>query len=352
VQRVWHRSFDGWWYATVRENGTRRQLKLLKAPDTAEARKLAEEQLVRELSQRLDRVEVKGQPSWLTVGHVVLGFLAHSKREHDADTAKWYAALLTGFAQRCGKLRVTQLRKKHVVAYVKARYANPTSQNKLVGAIKRVFAWAVEEEHIPRSPIAHLRKPAARTRKRVLEPAESDLIYSAIRDGAFKDYFTALGQTGCRPGEVAKVTAAECLPDRGLWVLPEHKTAKKTGEPRYVVLTGEMVEMTRRLVTLHPDGPIFRNRRGKKWTRNAVRIRFRNLRKKFPQLTGVVAYSLRGTFATAALEAGVPEASVAALLGHSGTDTLHRFYSKLTKRVNHLQDAAAKASQGRPGGEP
>jgi integrase len=123
-------------------------------------------------------------------------------------------------------------------------------------------------------------------------------------------------------------------------VQPEHKTAKKTGEPRYVVLTSEIAAMTRRLIARHPNGPIFRNRRGKKRTRNAVRIRFRNLRKKFPQLKGVVTYSLRGTFATTVLEAGVPEATAAALLGHSNTDTLHRFYSKLSSRVNHLQDAA------------
>jgi hypothetical protein len=197
MQRVWHRDFDGWWYATVRENGKRRQIKLLKAPDTKDNRERAEDQLVRELASRLDcGVVAKGAPSWLTAGHVVTGFLAHSAKAHDPDTAKWYAALLADFAKKCGKLRVTQLRKKHVVAYVKSRYSNPTSQNKLVGAIKRAFAWAVEEEHIPKSPVAHVRKPSARTRKRVLEAAERDLILSAIRDEAFRDYFTALCCTG------------------------------------------------------------------------------------------------------------------------------------------------------------
>jgi integrase len=42
--------------------------------------------------------------------------------------------------------------------------------------------------------------------------------------------------TGCRPGEIARVTAADVDVDRGLWVLKKHKTAKKTGKPRLVYL--------------------------------------------------------------------------------------------------------------------
>jgi site-specific recombinase XerD len=103
----------------------------------------------------------------------VSGFLAHSSKEHDADTAAWYQALLVPFRARLGKLPATRLRKKHVHGYAKKRYENPTSQNKVVGAIKRAFAWATEEDHIRKNPIAHVRKPhKCRPRDRVLEPAE------------------------------------------------------------------------------------------------------------------------------------------------------------------------------------
>jgi integrase len=55
-----------------------------------------------------------------------------------------------------------------------------------------------------------------------------------------------------------------------------------------------------------------------------------------------IAYGYRHTFATDALANGVPDAQVAALLGHSGTTMLHRHYSHLTEKANVLREAAAK----------
>jgi integrase len=354
MQKVWHRKHDGWWYATVRKSDRQQQIKLHRGPDTPDGRARAEEQLILKLADLIDSEADRGPdrtPRWLTVGHVVTGFLAHSAKEHDSDTARWYSDLLVPFRARLGKLAVTALRKKHVLGFAKTRYENPTSQNKVVGAIKRAFAWAAEEEHIRKNPIAHVKNPnRLRPRDRVLEPVERALIASSIRDQAFRDYFQALVLTGCRPGEVAKVTAADVSLQHGVWILPEHKTAKKTGKPRVVYLTPEMVDLTRRLVRTNAGGPIFRNRYGKPWTRNAVRQRFMRLRKKFPVLKGVVAYSVRHTYATDALERGVPDADVAALMGHSGTAVLHAWYSKLSKRRQHLRDAASRATGGgRPG---
>lgn len=114
----------------------------------------------------------------------------------------------------------------------------------------------------------------------------------------------------------------------------------------------EALELTRELIARHPEGPLFLNSRGKPWTCNAVRIRFRNLRKRHPELKGIVAYSYRSSFATDALESGVPDATVAALLGHTNTATLHKHYARLSGRLDHLKDAAGKASRPRVGGGP
>src|SRR5262249_51319847 len=117
----------------------------------------------------------------------------------------------------------------------------------------------------------------------------------------------------------------------------KHKTAKKTGRPRIVYLCPAAVELSKRLIEqCQDDGPIFRNTRGRPWTKNAVLIRFCKLRKKHPQLKGVIAYTYPSSFATDALEAGVPDATVAALLGHTNTNTLHRFYARLSHKIDHL----------------
>lgn len=360
MQKVWFRTSKNAWFATIVEHGRQKQIRLLNAPNTRDGKKLAEAQLVQELAARNITPEAAGPPdtpAYLTVAHILRGFLRHSRQEHAPETADWYEDLLQGFITKFGTLRYTRIRRKHVRSWLAGRGYNPTSANKAVGALKRAFNWAVEEEHIPKSPVAHLRKPRPLTRDRTLTAAERDLILTAIRGPAFRLFVSALTLTGCRPGEVARVTAADVDLDRGLWVLHKHKTAKKTGKPRLVPLGPEGLELTRRLVAEHPDGPLFLNSRKKPWTRNAVRIRFRNLRTKHPELKGVIAYTYRASFATDALEGGVPDATVAALLGHTNTATLHKHYARLAGRLDHLKDAAAKAVRrpeagGAPGGTP
>jgi integrase len=247
-------------------------------------------------------------------------------------------------------MRVTHLRKKHISRWFEKSSYNPTSQNRALGALKRAFNWAVEEEFIVENPIAHVRKAKCLVRDRILTPNERTLILTSIKGQAFRDFVAGMTFTGCRPGEVARVEKDIVDLERGVWNFQKHKTVKKTRRPRIVFLCPKAIELTKRLLAQNPEGPIFRNSRGQPWTRNALRLRFRNLRKKHPQLKGVVAYTYRASFATDALEAGVPDATVSALLGHTNTDTLHRFYNRLSQKIDHMKEAAAKATQDRPVG--
>jgi integrase len=351
MQKVWHRKFDCWWYATFTEAGLQKQIKLIKAPHDRQHKKLAEQKLLEEPQVRSPHRDVrKAAPDWLTVRGVLKGFLRFSKRHHEPTTYDWYRNFFRSFARRFGGLRVNQLAKKHVTSWIKKSGYNPTSSNRAVGALKAAFNWAVSEEHIASNPIAHVKKPRGLVRDRVLTFAERRLILDSIRNQFFRDFVMAVTLTGCRPGEVAKVSAEHIDLARGVWVFAKHKTVNKTGKARIVYLCPEAVELTKRLLAKYPDGPILRNARGKPWTRNAIRIRFRNLRKKFPELKGVVAYTLRSSFATDALEAGVPDATVSTLLGHTNTATLHKFYARLSHKVTHLQQAAQKATQDHQAG--
>lgn len=347
MQRVWYREFDGCWYATFTEGAGQRQLKLIKGPKDKAHKKLAEEQLLKELKSRKPSSK-KAAPDWLIVNGVLRGFLRHSRKHHELCTYRWYKDILKNFNRLFGRLRVTQLRKRHVSRWLEKSGYNPTSQNRAVGALKRAFNWAVEEEYIVENPIAHVRKPKGLIRDRILTADERMLILSSIKGQAFRDFVMAVTLTGCRPGEVARVDGDIVDLDRGIWNFQKHKTVKKTRRPRIVYLCPEAIQLTKRMLAQHSDGPIFRNSRGRPWTRNAIRIRFRNLRKKHPELKGVIAYTYRSSFATDALEAGVPDATVAQLLGHTNTNTLHKFYARLSHKIDHLKQAAQQATQDRP----
>ncbi len=339
MQKVWYRKSTASWYTTFTGNGgEQKQMKLLKGPNDRAHRELAEQKLLEELRIRpAPKLASDKTPDWITAGGLIKGFLCHSRKEHEPDTYRWYKSLLKGFYRLHASVRLSQLSKKHVLTWVKKAGYNPTSANRAIGALKRAFNWAVEEEFIRSNPISHVRKPKSLVRDRKLTPEERQLILTSIRGPAFRIFVEAMTLTGCRPGEVARIQANDFDAEKGIWVLNKHKTVKKTGKPRIVYLCPEAVELTKRVIAACPDmGPIFRNSRKQPWTRNAVRIRFRNLRKKFPQLKSVVAYTYRSSFATDALELGIADTTVAALLGHTNTNTLHKFYARLSHKVGHL----------------
>jgi integrase len=99
-----------------------------------------------------------------------------------------------------------------------------------------------------------VKKPPARARERFLTPEERRKIFDNYGEkDSFRDFLFALEQTGCRPGEVSAVTAQHVDLRTGVWVLDAHKTRGKTGKPRVIILTPEMVEVTKRLMARHAD---------------------------------------------------------------------------------------------------
>jgi integrase len=270
-------------------------------------------------------------------------FLDYSQRHNQPETYAWHKNYLTSFCKQCGRLNSKQVKPFHLTRWLDS-HSNWTGARRSAQAIvKRAFSWGKAEGLITENPIAHVKNPPIQKRDRVISADERKQILDAIPDQAFRRFVQGLLGTGCRPSEVANVTASDANLELGVWVLKQHKSAKKTGKPRVVYLSPEMVELTRQLAALHPNGSLFRNTRGKPFTRNAWRCRFRRLRQKFPNLEGVVAYSARHSFATDALIKGVGIAQVAELLGHSNTTMVSTTYSHIAANLNHMREAAAKA---------
>jgi integrase len=166
------------------------------------------------------------------------------------------------------------------------------------------------------------------------------------------------------------VTVDHVSRDGSKWTFEEHKSDRQTGEARVVYLSPAMQELTRKLMALYPDGPLFRSTRKfggvrRPWTRNGIRCRFKRLRekaaklreaeadpekrKKIPDLTGLTSYVCRHTFTTEALsQAGLPVAVVSALLGHRSTKMVDEAYNHTDQATGVLREAAARASRSGP----
>jgi integrase len=132
----------------------------------------------------------------------------------------------------------------------------------------------VEVQLLVHNPIDKLKKPKARRRKKVMDAAERADILALWPEGdPFRDFLVAIQETGCRPGEIMKVTAADVDLAAGTWTL-RGKDFEATGELRTIYLTPALSDLTRRLVARNPTGPLFRNRDGRSWTRHAISNRF------------------------------------------------------------------------------
>jgi integrase len=255
------------------------------------------------------------------------------------DTSTLYGRRLAQFKAWCGTLEVSALRHRHLGEWLASRKTwNDSTRRTAAVIICTAFSWASKQGYIPANPLAEFAKPRASRRQAIPTAADVGRVLEARMSPAFRDFFTAIWMTGCRPGEAAKVRAEDFDPEAATWTI-QGKTTRKTGRMRVVILPPEVVAICRRLAEAHPAGPLFLNSRGRPWKGSKYGEYLRELRKGAGIGPEMVAYGLRHLFATDALERGVPIATVAELLGHTNTLTVSRSYSHLSKRTSHLRDA-------------
>ena len=307
----------------------------------------------------------------LTVAELGQEFLDRVKAKRKPKTYESYCYFLVPFVERFGAARAATF---PVLTFEKWLDEHPgwkgCRRNAIVSVLA-MFNFAVKKRLLAENPLRGVEIPPKRRRNRILTPDERQFLFKLIRDEQFREFVFAMLDTGCRPSEVIGVTAAHVSRDGTTWVLGEHKTDTKTGEPRTIYLSPPMQILTSKLVGLYPEGPLFRSTRRKggvrrPWTLNGVRCRFRRLREKvaklraeekdpekrkqIPDLSGVTAYVCRHSFATDALASGLPIPVVSALLGHRSVKMTSEVYNHTDQATEILRDAAARASRKKPTG--
>ncbi|HWE36403.1 MAG TPA: site-specific integrase [Isosphaeraceae bacterium] len=276
-------------------------------------------------------------------------FLCFADRTTKPETRDWYRAFLQDFKDRFPALKAGQVTAAHVQEWVRAPRKRPwgdSTRRSAITVLKRALNWAAKCRRIPDNPIAHMARPPARRREKILTAEERVNLLDFYPEGdPFRDFLIALQESGARPGEIMRLTAADVDLADGTATLGEHKTRGKTGKSRVIYLTPRLSALLAERMRSHPTGPIFRNADGNPWNRQAVNCRFRRKRnrKRDPIDKGIVAYTYRHTYTTDALEKGVPVATVAELLGHESTQVIASNYSHLAEKKRHLKDAARKA---------
>lgn len=212
----------------------------------------------------------------------------------------------------------------------------------LLQTARHLFNWAIKEGYATRTPflspqgVTMISIKSTKGRSRRLEEGEEQRILDAACP-FIAEFFVAMIETGCRPGELRTLQWSEVREDY-LIVLAEK--AKDREERRIPIMPTLREILDRR--KLGPDGAelpsdahVFGSETGdlfskervcELWRRTCERAKVKNLH----------LHDLRGEAGSQLLEAGVPIHEVRDALGHSST-TMTSAY--LRTRVNSLKQA-------------
>lgn len=159
--------------------------------------------------------------------------------------------------------------------------------------------------------------------------------------GDFHQFVKVLWLTGARPMEVAGLTVEGIDQASGTATLKKHKTKHK-GKKRILYLSSESLEIVAEQTERYRSGHLFRGYGGRPFSRMAIVCRFLRVSAKIGK--DVTAYQYRHSWASRALAAGIPDTHVAALMGHTSTNMLHRHYSHITANARLLREVAERAA--------
>lgn len=271
-------------------------------------------------------------------------FLVWTKDNKAPDTYKWYHHHLQRFARFIGpKLRLGDLLPGKVDAWLKKDFkdASDTGKNGAVRAVSRAFNWARKQRLIKENPIYGMERPAAEPREVYITPEQWVQVFAEIKESdPFYDVLVFLRETGCRPIE-ARIAEAHHW-NRKDTITLERKNSKGKKVKRVIRLNTQAQGIVKKLALKRPEGPLFRNRRGKPWTASAIDQAFGAIEEKlgFP----FFPYAVRHTFCTDALMREVDPVTVSVLMGHKDAKMVMEVYSHLVQQNKFLEKKLKQAT--------
>lgn len=247
------------------------------------------------------------------LGHRPLGELEAEELERWADRPEWSAST------RCTYLGTVQTMLRHHRVSLPVKKPHKESRGDTCILTDEQFATVLEDVERCRGP-----------------------------RGDLADLLRILRETGARPQEVSRLTAADvdwencCVRHR------KHKTKAKTGRDRVIHFNAAAMGVLRAARLRHPEGFLFPTRSGRHYTPEVLVRRMLTVSKRVG--FRAIAYGLgRHSFATNALAQGIPDAIVAELLGHRGTAMLQFHYSHLGSQARVLKDAVERVNRPKAG---
>ncbi len=317
---------------------------------------------------------------------IMESYLRWVKQNRSKNTFEQRRKFLQSFSDEHGKLKVCDLRRHHVEAWLAKKAElwrderrkkwcrwGPTSRRIAISSLVTAFNWAVEQGVVTKNPVAGIKRPPSlsRSARAVISDEQHRLLLTRAarrKKSGFQHLLTALYETGARPGEVTGIEARDYSPKLGAWVIEADERAEGRnklaykGRRRVVYLTVTLRGLVEKLNAEHPEGPIFRTQTGVAFSdkhlvklfcdyRRDINAEFAARGEPEPFSQYVTAYSYRHRFVTDWMLAGKPVGHLADLLGTSIT-MIQKCYSHLKDRDDALRKELHSFKRGDAGPAP
>ncbi|MGE5193827.1 MAG: tyrosine-type recombinase/integrase [Deltaproteobacteria bacterium] len=273
----------------------------------------------------------------MLIGGLIETFLVWCSRHRSPATCLFYRTRLRRFCQKYNGRDIASLTPLEIDEHLAkaATGMSDSTRHHDVVALQRLQKFALEHKLLDQPVFGNLEKPRVGRRDRVPTAAETEAIL-AQASPAFRLIYSALRQCGARPGELCRATIADVDRAKCVITLKEHKTARKTGQPRRIPIGRKLGELLDQAIGTRTEGPVFLSPAGKAWTVPNLSRTYSRLRDLAGLPRDLVLYLARHECGTKICrEKGIEFAR--RLLGHANIST--------TQRYMHLDDTELADAQ-------
>ena len=283
---------------------------------------------------RLPTVGVDGDPYWRLVTAFLVGYPPHSSRAYFSDLRAWHA-----WCERMGVHPLTA-RRHHVDVWVRhlseepqkatGRPASPASIARRLSCLSKFYDYGIKDaELLEHSPVSNVRRPKVSEDSATvgLTAEELDRLLTVAEEHGFRSaaLVSLLVYNGLRIAEVLACDVEHFTHQRGHRVL---RIVRKGGKASTEPLAPIVLHALELYVAERTTGPIFLNSDATGRLSYSIAYKLiRRLAKRaaIPSAHKISPHSLRHSFATELLGAGVPLQDVQDAMGHADPRTTRAY---------------------------
>jgi integrase len=273
----------------------------------------------------------------MQIRELIETFHSWNSRHRAPATVAFYRARLKKFCQAYNARELSSLTPLEVDEHLAAAGTgmSDSTRHHDVVALERLQKLAIEHKFLEKPVFGKQEKPRIGRRDRVPTSAETEALL-AKASPAFRLMYSALRQCGARPGEMCRATIADVDRANRVITLKEHKTARKTGQPRRIPIGRKLGEQLDQAMGTRTEGPVFLCPSGRGWRVENLSRTYSRLRDLAGLPKDLVLYLARHECGTKICrEKGIEYAR--RLLGHTNIST--------TQRYMHLDDSELADAQ-------